>query len=342
LANATPHKLNLGQIAAQAKVPITSVMQIVLGLGKTIDSAEFTRVKQVLEQLDTVILSPNQSSVGVKHIGVVVQSPSKILNMDYQGVILDTLLNEFDPKRYLLVLYFYVDGDLANVDEFIEHIDGMIMIGGVTSQAAEKCRAIGRPYVLIDPGDREMDERNAIILINNEIAIHDLMQHLMALGHRKIAMVTGQLLHGVARERLAAYQAVLQAKQLPQNPDWVVESRWTEESGYACGKYLMGLEDRPTAILAANDLNALGVVRAIHEFGLEVGKDISVTGFDDLPMSSEDYLQLTTIRQPLRAMGRMAMELISRLVNGETLSENVIVIPTELVVRKSTGTAPTS
>jgi LacI family transcriptional regulator len=252
------------------------------------------------------------------------------------------LLNEFDPKRYLLVLYFYVHGDLENVDEFIEHIDGMIMIGGVTSQAAEKCRALGRPYVLIDPGDRQMDERGAIILINNEIAIRDLMQHLMALGHRKIAMVTGQLLHGVARERLSAYQGILQAEQLPQKSEWIVESRWTEDSGYACAKHLLSLDERPTAILAANDLNAVGVVRAVHEFGLEVGKDISVTGFDDLPMSSEDFLQLTTIRQPLRAMGRMAMNIMMQLLNGETLSENVITIPTELVVRNSTGQAPKS
>lgn len=342
MADTTPKKLNLGQIAFQAGVPVTSVMQIVLGLGKTIDSAEFTRVKQVLDQVDTVILSNSGNTVGLKHIGIVIHGTSRMLNLDFQGVILDTLLREVDPKQYLFVLYFYQHGDLSNVDEFVEHIDGMMMLGGSTSHVAEKCRAIGRPYVLIDPSEREIDKRSAMIFVNNEIAIQDLVQHLIGLGHRKIGMVTGQLLHGVARERLAAFQAALASANLDQKAEWVVESTWTEESGYNCGKVLLNLPERPTAILAANDLNALGVVRAAHELGLEVGKDVSVTGFDDLPMASEDYLQLTTIRQPLREMARMAMDMMMRLLRGETLAESRITIPTELIVRKSTGQAPSS
>jgi LacI family transcriptional regulator len=340
MANAAPKKLTLAQIALKAQVPVTSVMQIVLGLGKAMDSNEFTRIKQVLDEVDTVILSNSSNTAGLKHIGIVVHGTSRILNLDFQGVILDTLLREADPKRYLLVLHYYLLGDLSNVDGFVEHIDGMIMLGGVSSEIAEKCRAIGRPYVLIDPSERDSNDNNGMILVNNEVAIQDLIHHLMALGHRKIGMVTGELLHGVARERLAAYHAALQAAHLPQRAEWVLESTWTEESGYNCGKELLNLPERPSAILAANDLNALGVIRAAHEMGLLVGSDVSVTGFDDLPMAGEDHLQLTTIRQPLREMARMAMDMIARLLQGETLAEPHITVKTELIVRSTTGQAP--
>lgn len=332
-----PVKLHVGQIAALAQVPITSVWQVVLGRGKAIDAEEFTRVKRVLDQLDSFILSSSQAQAGVKHVGVVAQTTSKGLAGDYQGVILEALMHAVDPKRCMLVNYFYENEDLANLDEFVRFIDGMVMLGGAETQAPEKCRAAKRPHVLIDPGQREVSENGAMILLDNHTAIRAVVDHLVSLGHWRIAMIAGSLDNIVARERLEAYQAAMQAHELPLRADWVLDSHWTEESGHEAALRLLSLSEPPSAIVGANDLVGFGAVRAAREMGLHIGSDVSVTGFDDLPLA--ETWQLTTVRQPLRMMAEMAADMLTQLMNGGTLPERIVTVPSELVIRQSTGRA---
>ncbi len=330
-------RIHIGQVAALAKVPITSVWQVMIGRGKTIDAQEFTRIKHILDQYDSFILSSSQSQAGVKHIGVVAQTVSKGLAGDYHSVILESLMHTVDFERYMLVHYFYEREDLPNLDEFVRFIDGMVMLGGAETQASEKCRAANRPHVLIDPGQREISDQSALILLDNDAAIRSVVDYLVSLGHRRIAMIAGSLENVVARERLEAFQAAMKAHELPQKREWVSDSHWTEESGHEAALRMLSLSEPPTAIIGANDLIGFGAIRAAREMGLQVGSDVSVTGFDDLPLA--ETWQLTSVRQPLREMGAMAIDLLIQLMNGIPIPERTVTVSTELVIRQSTGRA---
>jgi DNA-binding LacI/PurR family transcriptional regulator len=343
---------NLGQIAKQANVPITSVWKVMLDQGGMIDYDEFTRIKALITPLETDDPASDERSNGaaatqptgsrIHSIGISLQTPTKGVALGYQGVIMDAITRAIDPKRQLLVTYYYVYTDFPNMQDFVQHVDGVIIVGGVRSQVADACRNAGRPYVLVDPGSREIDELGVMLVIDNVSAIESLVKHVTDLGHRKIGMITGDMAHIVVRERLDIFQAMLQRLGLQQNPDWIASTIWQEYSGYEAAMQMLQLPDHPTAILAANDLVAIGVIRAVRELGFVVGQDISVTGFDDLPQASEDYLQITTIRQPLSEIGARALALMTSAVNGSFPDDRIVRVQTELIVRKSTGPAPSS
>ncbi len=331
---------NLGQIAKMADVPITSVWKVMLGQGGKIDYDDFTRIKAVISKMEAESgesLSTASSGSKIQTIGVSVQTATKGVVLGYQGEVMEPIIRAIDPKHQLLVAYYYLHNDLPNMEDFIQHIDGLIVIGGVRSKLVEYCAAAGHPYVLIDPSKRDIDELGMMILVDNFSAIESLVMHLVDLGHQKIGMVTGELLHVVACERLEAFQNVLQRLDLPQYPEWIANSEWTEQSGYEAAMKILQNPNRPTAIVAANDLIAIGVIRAVRELGLVVGEDVSVTGFDDLPQANDDYLQITTIRQPLQAIGQLALELMTRILNEGLPEERIVTVQTELIIRKSTG-----
>lgn len=343
---ATLTRQNLGQIAKLADVPITLVWKVMLGQGGMIDHDEFARIKAAASKIEAEAQAddaPNDESstklpqVQTRAIGVSAQTATKGIVLGYQGEIMEAITRAADPKQQLLVTYYYLHSDMPNMQDFIQHVDGLIVIGGAESQLAEYCSAAGHPYVLIDPSKRDIDALGTMIVVDNFSAIELLLTHLVNLGHQKIGMVTGQMLHVVAHERLEAFQNVLERLGLPQNPEWIASSEWTEQSGYESAMQILQNPDRPTAIVAANDLIAIGVIRAVRELGLVVGEDVSVTGFDDLPQASDDYLQITTIRQPLQAIGQLAMELMTRILNEGLPEERVVTVQTELIIRKSTG-----
>ena len=162
------------------------------------------------------------------------------------------------------------------------------------------------------------------------------MAHLVALGHRRIGHVRGHPDHGASEWRMAGYRSALRRAGLRYDPALVVDGEFSFDSGLAAGRQLLGMAERPTAIFAANDDMAAGAICAICERGLSVPKDVSVCGFDDMPIARHIYPALTTVRQPSREMGRVAcLELLKAIRDsgrGETLE-----LPYAVQVRKSTG-----
>ena len=162
-------------------------------------------------------------------------------------------------------------------------------------------------------------------------------QHLVALGHRRIAHVAGRPTLWCSRARLDGYRAELQTAGLPAHPELVVEGDFNFESGFRAGRRLLDLADPPTAIFAASDEMALGVTEALRRARLSVPEDVSVIGFDDLPLVRWSSPPLTTVSQPLVAMGRLAVHTVIRLVEGEQLESKRVELATTLVVRDSTA-----
>ncbi|GAA3205178.1 LacI family DNA-binding transcriptional regulator [Nonomuraea helvata] len=162
-------------------------------------------------------------------------------------------------------------------------------------------------------------------------------RHLLELGHQRIAMITGPAFALSSRARLDGYRAALEAAGMSVDPALIREGNFQIEDGIAHTHHLMKLSEPPTAIFAANDGQAIGVYHAAHELRLRVPDDLSVIGFDDMPVSRWALPPLTTIHQPLREMGAMAATMLISLAEGEQLQQKRVELGTELVVRQSTA-----
>lgn len=166
------------------------------------------------------------------------------------------------------------------------------------------------------------------------------VRHLLALGHRRIAFVGGgleQQLDFVApRERLLGYEQTMAAAGLPVDPAWVVPSDFTTAGGVRAAESLLALEPRPTAVFAASDEMAIGVIHGLTEAGLRVPEDVSVVGIDDHEMA--EYFGLTTVAQPVHEQGRIAARLLlDEIAAGGTRAPSQVTVPTHLVVRRTTA-----
>lgn len=161
-------------------------------------------------------------------------------------------------------------------------------------------------------------------------------QHLVDLGHKRIAFVGGTYSRAHL-ERLSGYQEVLKENGLPIDPDLMVHGDYSQPSGFQAAERLLDLPQPPTAIFAISDAMAFGVMEAAGRRGLRIPEDLSLVGFDDIPMANWVHPRLTTIRQPLYQLGETAINLIISLTDGDALPGHRMMLPVELVVRNSTG-----
>jgi len=192
--------------------------------------------------------------------------------------------------------------------------------------------------------------RVPIVLVNNQhpgAFVHSVMignvdgsrqaaNHLIGLGHRRIAYLGDQFGYQSDTERFAGYREALAAAGLPFLPELVVHGDGKPAEAMRAMEKLLALPDPPTAICCYNDMTALGAMRSIRLSGRSVPEDISVVGFDDLFLASYTQPRLTTVHQPMRRMGVLAMENLVRLMSGED-SEVRIRVEAELIVRESTA-----
>ena len=194
-----------------------------------------------------------------------------------------------------------------------------------------------------------------IVLVNNQhpgAFVHSVMirnqeggraaaNHLIELGHRRIAYLGDQTGYQSDAERCAGYREAQDAAGIQFTPELVVQGDGKPEGGNRAMDQLLALADPPTAVCCYNDMTALGAMRAIRLRGLRVPEEISVVGFDDLFFASYTQPPLTTVRQPMRRMGQLAMESLFKLMSGDE-SEIRIKVDAELIVRESTARVRTA
>lgn len=216
-------------------------------------------------------------------------------------------------------------------------VDGIIVTSSrVGAHYVPLLREMNVPIVLVNdqyPGDFVHS-----IMIGNRAGMRAVTEHLIGLGHRRIAYVGDKFGYQSDTERFAGYRAALDAAQIPFAAELVVQGDGKPEAALEAIDQLLELADPPTAVCCYNDMSALGALRGIRTRGLRVPADISVTGFDDLFFAGYIDPPLTTVRQPMQHMGELAMDSLFKLMSGEE-SVAQIHIEAELVVRASTGAA---
>ena len=219
-------------------------------------------------------------------------------------------------------------------------IDGLIVMApDVDAPSAIRASAGAFPIVLVDPGFG-VEEFDTITIANHEGAAA-VVRHLLALGHRRIATVTGPPRNIDAEQRLAGYRAAIRAGGGECSSDLEITGDFSEASGRAAGEAIRTLSPRPTAVFAGNDYMAAGVIGALTEAGVRVPQDVAVAGFDDIPIARYLTPPLTTVHVGLLELGERAVGRLVEIQNRGSPTPHHEVLSTTLVIRRSCGAPAT-
>ncbi|MFL5929419.1 MAG: LacI family DNA-binding transcriptional regulator [Gaiellaceae bacterium] len=239
------------------------------------------------------------------------------------------------------ILLCTTEGDPDREDAYLrllraKQVDG-VLVDGLVLPPARITRFVrdGLPIVCLD---RDIDSTLVpLVQVNNRRGARLATEHLLSLGHRRVAHVSGAPELRISEERVAGYTDAHNAFGYAVDPELVAVGGFTEEGGYGATEELLREAKYPfTAVFAANDLSAVGVISALTEAGLRVPQDVSVVGFDGLRLSRFTTPALTTVRQPAAEIARHATELLLELAAGRPVEQMRTLLEPELVVRAST------
>ncbi|GGC06281.1 LacI family DNA-binding transcriptional regulator [Cellulomonas carbonis] len=195
------------------------------------------------------------------------------------------------------------------------------------------------PFVIVDPVDTR-HRRMVSVGSSNWAGARTATEHLIGLGHRRIACICGPEASDAARDRLYGYQAALDAAGIEVDPALIRSDQFDVASGARHARDLLTSSRPPTAIMAADDEIAVGVLATAHALGIRVPGQLSVVGFDDTPQAAWTTPPLTTVHQHLEGMGRMAVETVLAMADGRRPASRHVELATSLTVRESTAAAP--
>ncbi|WP_163506303.1 LacI family DNA-binding transcriptional regulator [Fodinicola acaciae] len=246
-----------------------------------------------------------------------------------------------DEYGHLLLLCHDADdekkalADIATLRR--KQVDGIMLPSGTLSGSRLAAAVEGLPLVLLDRTVRGVSA--AHISVDNRAGARNAVRHLLDLGHQRIAHVSGPAGIISARQRKAGWADAL--REAGHEPTLVETGNFLEDGGYAAARTLLAGNTDFTAVFAANDLTAIGVLAAFADAGLRVPRDVSVVGFDGLQLTSYLTPKLTTVAQPIGDIGRAAATLLLQQISGElTGTPRSVILPTHLLVRDSSGPPP--
>lgn len=250
-------------------------------------------------------------------------------------------VEEVARSRGFGVVLCTTEGEEAREADYVQllrrkRVDGLI-IASVTLD--DPCLAnLQRskvPFVLVSRLSQRV--KAPYVVVDDRKGGRLAVEHLVSLGHEKIAFVGGPANVYSSRERMHAYRQVLRERGLPCRREWIIFSAFTQQAGREAGRRLLSCPDRPTAIFAANDLIALGIMEAAEELGLSIPEDLSLVGYNNIAYAGLPRIQLTTVAQPMRDMGRIAARYVLDVVEGKETAFLEAILAPQLIVRRTTA-----
>ena len=225
-------------------------------------------------------------------------------------------------------------------------VDGLVMVPSFIYQSEEAQETLAyllkrRVPIVGIMADRGGESYNIDRVVSDyRDTTVEVMNHLLSLQHRRIGFIFGIAVPDLGEDRLSAYRESLQAAGLPVDPNLIVECGPTTEDSYQATRQLLELPSRPTALLAINDLLAIGALRAIRDLNLNVPQDISLFGYDDIPLAKYLVPRLSTASKDGERMGREATRLLLARLKDPDRPRQKIRLPARLILRESIGPAP--
>lgn len=330
-------RARIEDVAAAAGVSIKTVSRV-MNREPNVRPETRDRVMQAAEALRYTPHVSARSLAGSRsfNIALVYNNPSDNYIMGVISGVLDACACE----QYHLMLSpaaLEPESLLASVDELMARSrpDGLILTPPLTDapELLDRLTGLGIPFARISP---KQARDGVSVAMDEPRAAEQMVEHLVALGHRRIAHIVGHPAHGASGWRLEGYRSGLARAGIRFDPALVVQGAFSFESGVIAAKQLLDLDPLPTAIFAANDDMAAGVLYVAHERGLRLPQDLSVCGFDDTPIARQLFPSLTTIHQPTREMGRIVTQALLTYLR-DPRPEAAYRVAHTLMVRQSTG-----
>lgn len=303
------------------------------------------QVRRAIAELDYAPTTGPRESVARGAIHVVFDT---IINM-YSLYVLDGVISGGAELGVDVVTSALASGGVMperslGVDRIKEmaargHTGLVVVTTQLTGEEIAFCEQVGLALVVIDPVN-PLDDRVTSVGATNWAGGVQATRHLLDLGHRRIAFVGGSEGSVPGRERLHGYREALETAKITPDPALTWRGDFVAETGAQGADYLLAMDEPPTAVFAASDSIAMGVIRVAKHRGLRIPEDLSVVGFDDTYGAMWTEPALTTVRQPLRQMGRVAARTALELAGGKRPDSHHVQLATSLVVRESTTAPP--
>ncbi|HEX2922754.1 MAG TPA: LacI family DNA-binding transcriptional regulator [Chloroflexota bacterium] len=322
-------------VASLAGVSVASASRVLGGSSHPVAEETRRRVLQAARQLD---FTPNAFARGLSKrechlVGLVIPNirepyfieiargtEDAIIRQGYMVVLCNTDREQEKERRY--------------VEELRAMRAGIILVGRAIYGEAHLADLASHPAPVVVVGRHQLP--CATILVDNVQGGLDATSHLIACGYRRIAFIGGPAISSTANDRLAGYRQAMERYGLPIDPTLMVESDFSLEGGARGIVPLLQSPNRPEALFAANDQMAIGAMREARRFGLRIPEDLSVVGFNDVPMAAFADPPLTTIHLPLHRIGEIAAELLLRQLQSQNWENSSVRIRGDLVIRDST------
>ena len=245
------------------------------------------------------------------------------INSDISLILCDTNDDKERERKYIDLLYNkQIDGLLIATihnDNFTEELLGKYNLN----------------YVIVNRSSK--NNKASVIKTEDFEGAKMAVKHLAELGHKKIAHISGPIFTETGYERLSGFRQAMIENNLVCKQEYIIHANYNEQDGYTSMMKLLKSEDPPTALFAANDIMAMGAIKAVKDSGLSVPEDISIVGYNDIWIACHMAPPLTTVKTPLYDMGYLGAELLYEQVTGKSKEKRNIILPVELIVRSSTA-----
>jgi DNA-binding LacI/PurR family transcriptional regulator len=328
--------MDILQVAKRANVSSATVSRVINGLPGVREKTS-ARVRQAIAEMNYV---PNTNARSLRMgrtrlFGLIVSDinnpffPELIDAFESlaaaQGIEVIFTHTNYDPKRLQSCIRRMVE---RNVDAIA------VMTSEVEEAALKQASLAGVPLVLMN--QRELAGKYPDVLVEYSAGFREALVHLLSLGHSDIGFIAGPQTLNSARGRKEAFRAALKSHGVRVRPEWIAVGSMRVEGGRAAMESLLSLQPRPTAVLTSNDLMAVGALQAAHAAHIRVPKDLSIIGFDDLPIAGMMHPPLSTIRLPRNEVAARAFACLQRALQGKAIDPVEPVQP-HLVIRNSTA-----
>ncbi|MBF6595705.1 MAG: LacI family DNA-binding transcriptional regulator [Thermaceae bacterium] len=342
-SNSLPNDIR--RVAAEAGVSIATVSRVFNNPNR-VSAKTRRRVLETAARLDyrPNLMGQNLRKGRAQAVGVVIPTPQGRFSDPFFLELLTGLGEGLAEAELDLLVTTCPPGpqELACYQRLVEskRVDALVIAR--TRRHDERIRYLLQrqtPFVAHGRSD-QISQPYAYLDMDGRYGFYLACKHLLGLGHRRIAFIGVSSELNFAHYRLEGYQQALAEVGLIPDPGWILEGDLSEESGYRLTQTLLATTLPPTAILCANDLMALGALQALRELDFKAGQEVSVIGYDDIPLSQYTDPPLSTVHQPIRKMGQRLVEMLLARLNGVAVAELQEVWVPELVLRRSDGAPP--
>lgn len=329
----------LEEIAKHAGVSRSTVSRV-MNDHPNVDQETRARVRSVAESLN---YQPNVAArslaAGRTHIlGLVIpMGVSALFSDPYFPLLIQGIASACNANEHSVMLWLAEpEYERRMIRQVLQGglIDGVILASALMDDPMlEALRKRGLPFILV--GRHPTDNEVSYVDVDNVNSAREMVAYLLRLGHKRVATIAGPNNMIAGADRLQGYLLALRNRGVASDPALIVEADFTEEGGYIAMQRLV--PHAPDAVFVASDAMAVGALRALREAGLRVPEDIALAGFDDIPFAARADPPLTTVRQPIQRMGTLAAETLIDLISHPQPQPRRIVLPTELLIRESSG-----